>query len=57
MSLTEFINMGGYGGYIWTCYGLSILVLVGIGWTARRQLAEARVRALRRVEANREERQ
>ena len=27
-SLAEFLRMGGYGGYVWSAYGLSLLVLV-----------------------------
>ena len=26
--MSEFIYMGGYGGYVWSAYGLSLLVLV-----------------------------
>lgn len=28
MSLTEFLHMGGYGFYVWTSYGLTLVVLV-----------------------------
>jgi heme exporter protein D len=28
MSLTEFFHMGGYGFYVWTSYGIALLVLV-----------------------------
>jgi heme exporter protein D len=28
MSLTEFINMGGYGFYVWTSYGICFAVLL-----------------------------
>jgi heme exporter protein D len=28
MSLTEFFHMGGYGFYVWTSYGLALIVLV-----------------------------
>jgi len=28
MNLTEFLDMGGYGFYVWTSYGISLLVLV-----------------------------
>ncbi len=28
MSLTEFFAMGGYGFYVWTSYGLTLVVLI-----------------------------
>ncbi len=28
MTLNEFINMGGYGAYVWSSYGIALLVLV-----------------------------
>ncbi len=28
MSLDQFIHMGGYAGYVWSAYGISLLVLV-----------------------------
>ena len=28
MSLTEFLHMGGYGFYVWSSYGLALIVLV-----------------------------
>ncbi|MCP4408391.1 MAG: heme exporter protein CcmD [Gammaproteobacteria bacterium] len=32
MSLTEFLHMGGYAFYVWTSYGLALLVLVMNLW-------------------------
>ena len=29
--MTEFFAMGGYGVYVWTAYGVSLLALVGVG--------------------------
>ena len=29
--MTEFFAMGGYGVYVWTAYGLSLLALVTVG--------------------------
>ncbi|MCX8505810.1 MAG: heme exporter protein CcmD [Alphaproteobacteria bacterium] len=26
----EFISMGGYGAYIWSCYGLAFVMLLGV---------------------------
>lgn len=28
MSLTEFLRMGGYGGYVWSAYGIATVVLI-----------------------------
>ena len=28
MTLNEFIHMGGYGFYVWTPYGITLLVLI-----------------------------
>jgi heme exporter protein D len=52
--MSEFFAMGGYGAYIWPCYGLTLFVLVGIWLSARRALAAEHTRALRRVQANQE---
>jgi heme exporter protein D len=54
MSLGEFLAMGGYGGYVWSCYGLTLVVLFGIAWSSRRSLAAEATRALRRSQANQE---
>lgn len=55
MSLNEFINMSGYGPYVWSCYGLTLMVLVGIGVNARRQWKSEVVRASRRARSNTEQ--
>jgi heme exporter protein D len=52
--MAEFFAMGGYGAYIWPCYALSLIVLVGIAVSARRSLATERTRALRRAQSNQE---
>jgi heme exporter protein D len=28
MNLTEFLHMGGYGFYVWSSYGIALLVLL-----------------------------
>lgn len=28
MNLTEFLHMGGYGFYVWTSYGITLLILI-----------------------------
>lgn len=52
MSLYEFINMSGYGAYVWPCYGLTLAVLVGIGVNTRRQWKSEVVRASRRARSS-----
>lgn len=27
-SFSEFINMGGYGAYVWSAYGIALIVMV-----------------------------
>lgn len=49
MSLAEFLHMGGYAGYVWSCYGLTAVILVGIEWSAQRRLSHARKSAARRA--------
>jgi heme exporter protein D len=49
--MSEFFAMGGYGAFVWPCFGLAALVL---GWNvmaARRLHAIARRRALQRLDA------
>ncbi|GER06163.1 hypothetical protein GCM10007972_08920 [Iodidimonas muriae] len=29
--MNDFLSMGGYGAYIWACYGLVLIVLLGLG--------------------------
>lgn len=51
MTLQEFLNMSGYGPYVWSCYGLTFAVLIGLGINARTGLREEVVRARRRAQA------
>ncbi len=30
MSFNEFIEMGNHGFYVWTCYGVTLLIFVGL---------------------------
>jgi heme exporter protein CcmD len=56
MGLREFLNMGGYGGYVWTSYGLTTLVLL-LNWTsARRAEAGQKLLAQQRTMTNKENR-
>jgi heme exporter protein D len=40
-SLQGFFSMGGYGLYVWGSYGVTLLVMVGDQWLARRALKNA----------------
>jgi len=48
MNLTTFFAMGGYGAYIWSCYGLTAAVLIFMAWRARSELKAEITRAQRR---------
>jgi heme exporter protein CcmD len=46
--------MSGYGAYVWSCYGLALVVLVSNVWAARRQLRGEIVRTKRRAQIREE---
>jgi len=35
--MSEFLSQGGYGGYIWASYGLTLILLLGEVWFLRQQ--------------------
>ena len=47
--MIEFMNMGGYGAFVWPCFALAAIVLVWNVVSARRLHAAARQRLIRRV--------
>ena len=52
MNLTEFLHMGGYAFYVWTSYGITLLVLLAnivIPLRQRRKLLTDIARAARRA--------
>lgn len=49
MSFGEFLHMGGYALYVWSAYGLSLVVLIVIAWSGRRRYAEMLAAARRRL--------
>jgi len=51
--MTEFLLMGGYAGYVWSAYGITLVVLIANIWAAYRRHANmlARVRREDRTEA------
>jgi heme exporter protein D len=54
MNLKDALDMGDYGAYVWSCYGLTLAVLVLNVWLARRSLAEQLLHAKRRLKTNSE---
>lgn len=51
--MAEFLNMGGYAAYVWPCYIVTFVVLIGLGLGARRTLKrqEAALENLDKFEA------
>jgi len=54
--LSTFLNMGGYGGFVWSAYGIAAFILVGLAAQSvvmlkRTEMMLQKVRAIRR-EAN-----
>ena len=42
--MTEFLAMGAYGVYVWTAFGVTVAVIVGNLFAARRRLQSTRER-------------
>lgn len=51
MNFEDFVHMSGYGSYVWTAYGLWLVLLVWNIWSALRLRADARRQAVRRTQA------
>jgi heme exporter protein D len=52
MNLTEFLHMGGYAFYVWTSYGIALLILlvnIVLPLRQRRKLLADIARAARRA--------
>jgi heme exporter protein CcmD len=54
MNLENFLSMGAYGVYVWSCYGLTLAVLAWSAWSARRRLRSEIGVAKRRSQAQTE---
>ena len=53
--MSEFLSMGGYGGYVWSSFGLTAIMLaLNVTW-ARRRHTSARQSVARRLRAMEEE--
>ena len=50
--MVEFLEMGGYGTFIWTSYGVSAVVLIGLVISSLRRLRQVE-RELKPLEDNR----
>jgi heme exporter protein CcmD len=49
MNLKDVLDMGDYGVYVWSCYGLVFAVLILNVWLGKRSLAEQVRSAKRRL--------
>ena len=50
----NFLPWAAYGGYIWSCYAVTLAMLIFSAWSARRSLREQIGAAQRRVEMQKE---
>ena len=55
MNLTEFLHMGGYAFYVWTSYGIALVVLVANAWIPMRQRRRLLADIARRLRRERRE--
>ena len=39
--MAEFFAMGGYGGYVWPAYGVTLAVMLGLLWQSLRARRKA----------------
>lgn len=53
--MSEFISMGGYGGYVWSSFALTLIILVLNVTGARRRHTAARQSVARRLKAMEED--
>ena len=53
--MSEFLDMGGHGPYVWSAYGVTLVVMVYNAWAACRHQANALAR-LQQAEAEQEPR-
>jgi len=49
MNLKDVLDMGDYGVYVWSCYGLTFAMLILNVWLGKRSLAEQVLNAKRRL--------
>ncbi len=51
MNDLSWIDMGGYAAFVWPCFAIVIVILIGNVLAARRLHRQARDAAIRRVDA------
>jgi heme exporter protein D len=49
--MREFLDMGGYAAFVWPAYALTLAVIIGNVFGARRALRRAQLLARRRLSA------
>ena len=49
--MMEFFAMDGYGKYVWSAFGISLIVLVATVYLNKRYLETTRERVLRRIQS------
>ena len=49
--MSEFLDMGGYARYVWSAFGITLVVLVGNYFVARSELRNIQGRLIRRLQA------
>jgi len=52
MTMTHFLQMGGYAAFVWPSYALAAAVVVLNIYLARRSLREAQMETRRRIAVN-----
>ncbi|MCK2184630.1 heme exporter protein CcmD [Halomonas getboli] len=52
-SLSEFLAMGGHAPYVWSAYGATVALLLGVGWHARAERRRVMRDLARRVRRER----
>jgi heme exporter protein CcmD len=50
-ALTDFVNMGGYGRYVWSAYGIWALVMIWIAASAHMRHSQVQRRLISRMRA------
>ena len=49
--MLDFLAMDGYAKFVWSSFGISVLMLVGTVWLTKRNLVATRQRVLRYISA------
>ncbi len=48
--MLQSLQLQTYAGYVWSCYALTLVALIGVAWHARRQWRDAERDAQRRLQ-------